>query len=446
MFLHKLVKRIARTRALPPALVLVASCGNGGTTSPDAAGNNSPFVLTPKADTLQPGQTAQFSTTALSSCWQDRSVSVSYWATGGTITGDGLYTAGAVAGTFLVVATCLSGQADTAEVTISSSSQPVAATSFGAHMDLMYDANEPHRQQVIAAARALGVKVSRNSFLWHQIEPARGQLNWGRADSVVAELRAAGIEPLMVVVGSPSWASGTSDSVGDFQFYIPQDQTAFDAWVAQYAAFMSSAVSRYRGQVHKWELWNEPNDYYFWKPGPSVPRYAQWFLAVQQAIKGADPEAQIALGGLSALSYTGPNGMSGYAFLQALYAQGVSPAVVAIHPYAGQNQAPDVTLEGQNNFSDIGRVHDLMVANGAGANPLWVTEWGWPTTAISETTQAEYVSRSLVMLTTQYSYVTLATYFMDRDDYGYFYGLADASLRPRPAGIGFRDFVTARGP
>jgi hypothetical protein len=119
IFLHKLAKRIARIRALLPALVMVTSCGDSGTTSPEAAGNNGPFVLAPKLDTLQPGQTVHFSTTAAT--WSDRQghpYSVSYSISGGTITSSGIYTAGLLAGTFFVAAACTCGLADTATIIV----------------------------------------------------------------------------------------------------------------------------------------------------------------------------------------------------------------------------------------------------------------------------------------------------------------------------------------
>jgi len=83
----------------------------------------SALTVSPQADIIGAGQSRQFSATLT---WNDGGVhpaDISWVSAGGTITQNGLYTAGTVAGTFLVIATCGCGAADTASVTI-----PQAAT------------------------------------------------------------------------------------------------------------------------------------------------------------------------------------------------------------------------------------------------------------------------------------------------------------------------------
>jgi hypothetical protein len=77
------------------------------------------FSLQPKTGiTLQPGQTRQFQPTATWSDGKQYALSVTYTAAGGTISSNGLFTAGNAAGTFAVVASCLCGAVDTAFVTV----------------------------------------------------------------------------------------------------------------------------------------------------------------------------------------------------------------------------------------------------------------------------------------------------------------------------------------
>src|SRR5690606_31832054 len=78
---------------------------------------------------------------------------------------------------------------------------------IGLHMDLHWDGHAWRREQAIQAAKQVGARVSRSSFLWHLIEPSRGNRNWSRMDAVVNELVAAGLEPLFAFYGSPSWAN-----------------------------------------------------------------------------------------------------------------------------------------------------------------------------------------------------------------------------------------------
>jgi parallel beta-helix repeat protein len=79
-------------------------------------------VLTPSTVTLQVGGTQQFTVSGKMSDGSTGSVSVTYTATGGTITASGLYTAGQTSGTFQVIAKQTNGMlADTSAVTIGAS-------------------------------------------------------------------------------------------------------------------------------------------------------------------------------------------------------------------------------------------------------------------------------------------------------------------------------------
>lgn len=83
------------------------------------------FTLSPASVTLAAGSTQQFQTAATWSDGVNRAVSVVYTGTGGTISVNGLYSAGLVVGTFAVIATCGCGAADTTAVFVTA---PAAAT------------------------------------------------------------------------------------------------------------------------------------------------------------------------------------------------------------------------------------------------------------------------------------------------------------------------------
>ncbi len=87
------------------------------------------FLVTPKTGaSLLPAQTRQFTTATTWSDLASRAVTVSYTATGGTITNSGLFTAGQLAGTFMVIANCTCGRVDTASVSVSIPAQLTSLT------------------------------------------------------------------------------------------------------------------------------------------------------------------------------------------------------------------------------------------------------------------------------------------------------------------------------
>ena len=402
-------------------------------------------VLTPATLSLQTGATAQFLAYGRNSAGDSVGVPVSFSATGGSITPAGVYTAGPAAGSYRVIAAG-GNLADTALVTLAAPPPAPApppppppggsGRKYGLHMDITYYGAGSFRTTAVQKAAAVNARISRNTLVWYAIEPTKGSRNWANHDGAINELVAAGIEPLLFIGSSPSWANGSSDP-----WVVPTSEAAFQTWLTEYRSFITAAVTRYKDRVKKWELWNEENEVYFWKPAPNIDQYARFYRMAYDAIKAVDPSAEVSMGGLAGLV----NGccISGKAFLQGLYDRGIRPDIVNIHPYALKEQAPDVHLNWESNFDDIAAIRALMVANGEASKPIWATEWGWSSTAVGEASQAAYVGKSLQMLDSLYPYVTVATYFLEFDQSGYSQGLFDSSFRMKPAGSAFRDFVAA---
>ena len=402
------------------------------------------IVMTPAAVIVNQGGTKRFS---VAGTWSDGSTTtppVTYSATGGTITPGGGYTAGTTAGTFRVIATVTGGTvADTSTVTV----RP-ARPLLGIHSDVMWNLDDAFQGRAIDAARNLRAEVARVGLMWTWIEFTQGHQDWTVPDRVIQGLIDAGVEPLLVVFGSPAWANGVgAGSDPYFYLHVPTSPAAFQLWVDRYRDFVGQAARRYRGRVTKWELWNEPNDKFFWRPGPRIDQYATWFAAVRQAILDEDPNAEIASGGLNQLVVSYPGNMSGRAFLQGLYSSHVMPDIVAIHPYSNQGQSPDLHVAGAQNFDDIDPMLVVMAANGQGHRKLWVTEWGWSTTQVTESEQAAYLARSLSLLTTRYAKsVWAATYFNQYDTNPYSFGLFTAGWAERPAADRFRQILQGLNP
>lgn len=311
---------------------------------------------------------------------------------------------------------------------------PATGTRWGLHQDLTWDGLASRRAIAEDVATRLGGSVSRNSLLWSQVERTPGQRDWSRVDAVVAELRARGIAPLLVPVGSPSWANGVDASVVDAQYYVPASDDAFDLWARQFAQFAGAAAERYKGQVPYWEVWNEENQPFFWKPTPDPERYAKLYAYTSAAIAAADPAAVTAFGGIVGIT-AGPTwapvrvgGWDGHGggmeFLRRSLAAGAAPAAVALHPYSKGD--PALLYQWDNSFSDIGKVHDYLASTGRSAVALWVTEWGWNGAYLSDATISQYITTSVKMIRSTFPYVRLATYFKDVDTAQYQWGLADS--------------------
>jgi hypothetical protein len=159
------------------------------------------------------------------------------------------------------------------------------------------------------AAQAGVYWVRRNALLWSVVESTEGQREWGAVASLDKELEAIsayGMQTILIVRGTPAWAQKIMGiHCGPM---MPEK-------LASFAAFMHDAVARYSQppfNVKYWELgnepdvdpalvaadspfgcWGDPNDTYY-----GGGYYAEMMKVVYPAIKAADPDAQVLVGGL----------------------------------------------------------------------------------------------------------------------------------------------------
>ncbi len=272
---------------------------------------------------------------------------------------------------------------------------------------------DAQRVQLLDRMQAAGLHSVRMDIGWDMLEPTgSGQHDayWtGRVDTFVDLAVARGLTPLVMLYQTPAWArpAGTGSNTP------PSDPATF-------AAFAGWAAGHFAGRVGAWEIWNEPNLEGFWH-APDPAAYARLVRAAYPAIKAADPSSVVVAG---AVSY------NDVPFLSGMYAAGVQGSfdVLSTHPYQGQaDAAPDTADDGSIwNLRHVQAVHDLMVARGDGAKPVWFTELGWSTHAntgaeqpwqrgVSDQTQADYVVRTVQVVAADYPYVKAVYFYNERD-------------------------------
>ena len=152
------------------------------------------------------------------------------------------------------------------------------------------------------AAQA-GVEWERLIFPWALIQPS-GPDSWTNGyftDQQVAQEAARGIELMGLAVYTPDWASSTPRNPKatnpPANLYLP-----FDDPKNYWGQFMFKLAQRYRGQIDTWSIWNEPDmasaqTNYTWDG--SVDDFYQLVKVASQAIKKANPNARVALPGLT---------------------------------------------------------------------------------------------------------------------------------------------------
>ena len=139
----------------------------------------------------------------------------------------------------------------------------------------------------LARLQTLGTGVVRFTLHWDQIaateptsatDPTDPAYDWTADDEVLDALHAHGFDVLLQLVGTPSWANG-----GLAANYAPTSPTTF-------GEFASAAANRYPW-VHRWLIWNEPNQVRWLRPTTAAVYTARLlnpaYAAIHSAIRGA---------------------------------------------------------------------------------------------------------------------------------------------------------------
>ena len=244
-----------------------------------------------------------------------------------------------------------------------------------------------HRQDVRDLLRhfqALGVGWVKVQVSWKLHEPRPGEYNeelFGELDRLIAGANGQDVKVLLSVSKAPEWSRPTTEMDGP-----PGDY-------GQFEGFMRALATRYTGQVAAYELWNEPNLQREWNGTPlSAADFVDLMRRGAAGVRAADPAALIISGAPATTGINdGVNAIDDRVYFGGMLAAGVADFVdgVGVHPYGWANppdaRAVDATQvsSSHNNhpsffFADtLEEYHELLVAAGAEAIPLWPTEFGW---------------------------------------------------------------------
>lgn len=124
---------------------------------------------------------------------------------------------------------------------------------FGMGLYLYRYGNDPASlktmDQAARMGREAGVKWSREEFGWARIEIRKGEYDWSFFDNMVATAKRHGISIYGLLAYWSRWTKP----------YTPEG-------IDDYCRFAAAAADRYRDDIQHWEVYNEPN-IFFWQ-GP----------------------------------------------------------------------------------------------------------------------------------------------------------------------------------
>jgi len=291
---------------------------------------------------------------------------------------------------------------------------------------------------------------------WAGIEPANTtpeHFSWG-IDASVWNAYSMGAEMIMTIHNNPDWAATYANGPIDL------------ADLSEFAQFMGALAERYDGDgyldaplspvVEYFEMYNEPDagvelraqsGYGYW--GPFGDQYAQMLCAVYPAVKAANPDAQVLLGGIAYDNFL--DGFGGGLFVReflgdVLTAGGGNCFDIAnfhYYPAFEANWAPyGPGLSGKASY--------LRANYGLAGKPMAVTEAGWHSDDYSiwpssQTVQARYVIKLFTQaMSSDLIGLTWWTWTDPPAGYGP-YGLLDTDLQPKLSYYAYQDAAERLG-
>jgi len=259
-------------------------------------------------------------------------------------------------------------------------SRPMRSPDFGVQTFLWW--REEVADRDLQLAKDGGFRWVKQLFSWQDIEGAgKGHFDWAGADRIVDQVEKHGLRLIVRVSQDPDqpfWAGQPPENAGHF------------------ADFLAAVASRYRGRIHAYQVWNEPNLAREWggkRPDPAG--YARLLNLSYSAIKAADPAAIVVTAGMAPTGTDSEIAMPDMEFYDRLYQAmggqsdgyfdmlGVHAAGFAAPPELdpGEAAADKPRYGGYRFFAfrHVEDVRDLMNRYGDRKKRVVILEFGWTT-------------------------------------------------------------------
>ena len=206
-----------------------------------------------------------------------------------------------------------------------------------------------------------------NGTAWSQIELAKGEFKWDNLDGALANAESKGMTDVLMVLGTtPEWAVKKGDVKKGQDHYpqpgaasAPANLTDWDDWV-------TAVVTRYKGRISSYEIWNEANLKNFYDGTPE--ELAEMTARAYTIIKAGDPEALV-VSASPALRLSARFDVFYPKYLAALAKANWPVDVLSLHAYPSGEGNPQIRGQLIETFKST------VVEAGAPADiPIWDTE------------------------------------------------------------------------
>ena len=209
----------------------------------------------------------------------------------------------------------------------------------------------------------LGMRFIRLQAGWAKCEKQKGVYDFAWLDHIIDDAVSRGLEPwLELSYGNPIYEGGGTPFLSGGW---PRSREALDAWTA----WTLELALRYKGKVHQWEIWNEPD--LTIRKGGAIGEIVEIAFVSANIIKGIDPDAKIAAFGLAGPRHTDISGPLFKCLHDKIIASGHGDLFDWIS-YHGYHYVPEEAY-----FIDADSLKTVLARCGW-AIPIWEGETGAP--------------------------------------------------------------------
>jgi hypothetical protein len=349
---------------------------------------------------------------------------------------------------------------------------------FGINVFLNQEVEPEKRERSVQMIAQAGFHWLRQEFPWEDIEihdkgdfedrrnePHRSA--WEKYDHIVDLAEQYGLEVVPRLSNPPAWTRAGGDAGGT---YAPPDD------LTDWGDYVYAVVSRYKGRIRYYQLWNEPNIYPEWGEQPVDPEgYTRLLCEGYQRAKEADPDAVIISGALAPTVSLDPGpgpalGLNEFVFLQRMYDAGAGACfdIMAVNDYMLWSGPTDHRSRPLNiNFSRPMFIRDIMVANGDAAKPVWISEMNSNAVPndpaniagvggygiVTPEQQARYAPLAYQRAMEEWPWVGVVNFWFFkraddsvRDQSWYYFRMVEPDFTPLPVYDAMREYITGLEP